>query len=303
VGEDTVEFKRPLHNLSDLVGFSNLKVFLKEELIPRFLATGPSALSGAAVCGPIGCGKTFIFEAVAAELGVPVLVLKNLRSKWFGETDVILERLRRAIDALMKVIIFVDEADTQFGGVGEGSHETERRLTGKIQAMMSDPQLRGKVTWLLMTARINLLSPDIRRPGRVGDLIIPVFDPEGEDRGEFIYWMLEPIMGEGEIDSDVIARVLDLTVGYSAASFASLRSELIAKHEMSSNFDTIDDVGEIIRDHLPSQIGPTRRYQTLQALLNCSRRSLLPNPDGYEEDRKGWDLELAQLEAQGIKAG
>ena len=64
-------------------------------------------------------------------------------------------------------------------GVGADAHSTERRLTGKIQAMMSDPRLRGRVTWLLMTARIHLLSPDIRRPGRVGDLIIPVLDPEG----------------------------------------------------------------------------------------------------------------------------
>ena len=91
----------------------------------------------------------------------------------------IFERLRRVLEALEKVVIFVDEADTQFGGVGAETHSTERRLTGKIQAMMSDPRLRGRVIWLLMTARIHLLSPDIRRPGRVGDLIIPVLDPEG----------------------------------------------------------------------------------------------------------------------------
>ena len=70
-----------------------------------------------------------------------------------------------------------EQADTQFGGVGADIHPTERRLTGRIQAMMSDPALRGRVIWLLMTARIHLLSPDIRRPGRVGDLIIPVLDP------------------------------------------------------------------------------------------------------------------------------
>jgi hypothetical protein len=97
-------------------------------------------------------GKSFIFEAVAAELGIPVLVLKNLRSKWFGETDVIFERLRRCLEALSKVLLFVDEADTQFGGVGQDTHETERRLTGKIQAMMGDSSLRGKVIWLQVYA-------------------------------------------------------------------------------------------------------------------------------------------------------
>ena len=149
------------------------------------------------MAGPIGAGKTFIFEAVAAELDMPVLVLKNIRSQWFGQTDVILERLRRVLESLDRVVIFVDEADTQFGGVGPDAHSTERRLTGKIQAMMSDPKLLGKVYWLLMTARIHLLSPDIRRPGRVGDLIIPVLDPPtDEDRDEFVRWMLKPALGK-----------------------------------------------------------------------------------------------------------
>ena len=58
--------------------------------------------------------------------------------------------------------------------------------------MMSDPLLRGKVVWLLVTARIHLLSPDIRRPGRVGDLIIPVLDPEGKDREAFLDWVVSP---------------------------------------------------------------------------------------------------------------
>ncbi len=192
LGDDVVEFKKPVHTLKDVIGFSKLKQFLSDYMMPRLKLPDDRALPGAAIAGPIGGGKTFIFEAVAAELDMPVLVLKNIRSQWFGQTDVIFERLRRVLEALEKVVIFVDEADTQFGGVGEGAHETERRLTGKVQGMMSDPKLRGKVIWLLMTARIHLLSPDIRRPGRVGDLIIPILDPEGQDRMDFIKWLLKP---------------------------------------------------------------------------------------------------------------
>ena len=45
---------------------------------------------------------------------------------------------------------------------------------------------------------------------------------------------------------------------------------------------------EIMRDHISPAIGKTRRYQTLQALLNCTRRSLLPDPDFDEKDRDAW---------------
>lgn len=294
VGEDVVEFKKPSHGLVDVVGCTKLKEFLRKEMIPRFRTADPDkALPGAAVAGPIGGGKTFLFEAVAGELGIPVLVLKNIRSQWYGQTDVIFERLRRVLEALDRVVIFVDEADTQFGGVGEESHSTERRLTGKIQAMMSDPKLRGKVMWLLMTARIHLLSPDIRRPGRVGDLILPVLDPEGEDRKEFIKWMISPVTKEPS-EADIL-RIDGLTIGYSAAAFASLRSQIKAMEAKS-----VDAVVEIVRDQLPPAIGLTRRYQILQAMLNCTRRSLLPNPDITEKDRQAWEVELRQLEAMGI---
>jgi hypothetical protein len=301
VGDDVVEFKKPGHNLKDVVGFSKLKKFLHEELIPRFKASGEHALPGAAVAGPIGSGKTFIFEAVAAELGVPVLVLKNIRSQWFGQTDVIFERLRRVLEALETVIIFVDEADTQFGGVGAETHATERRLTGKIQAMMSDPKLRGKVTWLLMTARINLLSPDIRRPGRVGDLIIPILDPSGQDHAEFVEWVLSSVCDN--YGGPEISEMVKMTEGYSAAGFASLRSNLQAKKSLCDNF-TFATIKQVVDDHIPPAIGKTREYQKFQALLNCTRKSLLPRQllsGTISACKEEWENQIRKLEAEGIR--
>ena len=296
LGEDVVEFKKPSHRLDAVIGFSQLKIFLRDKMIPRLRMKGEAALPGAAVAGPIGGGKTFIFEALAAELDLPVLVLKSIRSQWFGQTDVIFERLRRVLESLEKVVIFVDEADTQFGGVGAEAHETERRLTGKIQAMMSDTRLRGQVIWLLMTARIHRLSADIRRPGRVGDLIIPILDPRGDDRREFVRWVISPTPLRDH--DDVIDR-LDHDVfapDYSAAAFASLRSQLKAE-------PPADEAAlvALIHDHLPPAIEQTRRYQTLQALVNCTRRSLLPDPDVTDETRTSWETEIRQLEAEGIQ--
>jgi hypothetical protein len=361
LGDDVVEFKKPTHSLEDVVGFTTLKAFLRRELIPRFKATGAEALPGAAVCGPIGGGKTYIFEALASEVDMVVLVLKNIRSKWFGETDVIFERLRRVLDALAKVLIFVDEADTQFGGLGDEEQATEKRLTGKIQAMMSDTGLRGRVVWLLMTARIHLLSPDIRRPGRVGDLIIPILDPDGADREEFLRWTLKPVIAAelpGPSDqastsapgnanlpqaggtsapgnanlpigspatpasqqtptSDLQPQasnlkpavlspeqwksLLDGVSNFFAAGFASLRSELKARMAVKGAPLTVEEVQDVVHDLLQPAVSDTRRYQTLQALVNCTRRSLLPDPKTTEDERRLWETEIRLLEAKGIR--
>ena len=303
LGEDVVEFKKPAHSLKDIVGNQKLVDFLKRQLIPRITSTGPDAIPGMSVCGPIGSGKTFIFEGLAGELDIPVLVLKNIRSMWFGQTDVLFERLRRLLMALVKVLIFVDEADTQFGDVGKDAHSTERRLTGKIQAMMSDPQLRGNITWLLMTARIYNLSPDLRREGRVGDIVIPVLDPNGEDREAFLRWTIAKVL-PGPLPEDAVEQLSKLTEDYSAASFASLRSDLEAasllKKGSQDGSELIpDEIIAVVEDRILPNIGPIRHYQTLQALVNCTRKSLLPD-DYSPEIRESWVKQIAQLEAIGI---
>ncbi|MCP4711993.1 MAG: AAA family ATPase [Planctomycetes bacterium] len=297
IGEDVIEFKRPEHTLKDVVGNTRLKEFLGKKFIPRIKKTGKGSIAGAAVGGALGAGKSFIFEAVAAEIGIPILVLKNLRSKWFGETDVIWERLYRSLIALSKVLIFMDEADTQFGGVGADVHATERRLTGKIQAMMSDPKFRGKVIWLLMTARIHLLSPDLRRPGRAGDMIVPVLDPEGEDLVEFIEWMIKPVITIDEDEAgrqNFINQLKDKNTGCYAAAFASLREELIATADGGKLSQ--EEIIAVVDDRiLPTS--PTRVIQTLHALLNCTHLSLLPESiDDIESARENWRQELAVLE-------
>ena len=308
LGEDVVEFKKPAHSLKDIIGNQKLVDFLTTQLIPRITSTGPDAIAGMSVCGPIGSGKTFIFEGLAGELDIPVLVLKNIRSMWFGQTDVIFERLRRLLMALVKVLIFVDEADTQFGDVGKDAHSTERRLTGKIQAMMSDPQLRGNITWLLMTARIYNLSPDLRREGRVGDMVVPVLDPSGEDREAFLRWTLAKAVAD-RLPDETVERLLELTKDYSAASFASLRSDLEAanlhKNNSSATSDetgelTLDEIIAVVEDRILPDIGPIRRYQTLQALVNCTRKSLLPC-EYSPEIRESWVKQIAQLEVMGVR--
>ncbi|MDP7012874.1 MAG: hypothetical protein QF927_02720, partial [Verrucomicrobiota bacterium] len=93
------------------------------------------------------------------------------------------------------------------------------------------------------------------------------------------------------------------TDGWSAAGFAALRSELKAKAKLFGKKGklTMDDVMGLIEDLLPPAIGATRRYQTLQALVNCTRRSLLPDPTVTDEEREAWSHEIRRLEAKGIR--
>ncbi len=163
---------------------------------------------------------------------------------------------------------------------------------------MSDPQLRGKITWLLMTARIYNLSPDLRREGRVGDIVIPVLDPTGDDRETFLRWTLSNVFSKN-ISDEEFKLILSHTEGYSAASFASLRADLEAVKSREGEL-SVNEIVDVISDRILPNIGPIRQYQTLQAFLNCTRKSLLPG-DYSPEIREAWRQQIAQLEAMGVK--
>ena len=160
--------------------------------------------------------------------------------------------------ALERAVIFIDEADTMFGSLDSSSHETERRLTGKVRAMMSDPRMKGGCFWLLMTARVRL-SPDIRRPGRVGDVIIPILDPAGDDRRDFVRWLLSPTTcGQ---DEELVERIYQASFPTSAADFAALRSELKAKSACKTELRLM--TSQTSSNLAFTELGPVRRYQTL----------------------------------------
>ncbi|MDO8622057.1 MAG: ATP-binding protein, partial [bacterium] len=297
-GDEAVEYLRPEHKLDDLIGFRRLKAFIREEIIPGIQDLTKDAISSVIVCGPNRAGKTHLFEGVAGELGIVILVLKNLRSQWYGQTDVIFGRLKRVLSVLRKALIYVNEADTQFGGVGKDSHETERRLTGRLQAMMSDPKLKGRIHWILDTARPHLLSVDIRQPGRGGDCIVGVFDPEVEERKEFIRWATEHVL-ESPLDDAAMAKVEAATGEYSVGAYTTLRSTLKRKAKKTGGKMTLEAVLYVVENTMLPDVGLERRYQTLHAALNCSWKPLLPS-SLIEVPRAQLYKEVAELESLGI---
>jgi hypothetical protein len=147
-----------------------------------------------------------------------------------------------------------------------------------------------------MTARIHRLSPDIRRPGRM-DLIIPVLDPEGEELDEFINWTFKGIQPPPTGFAKML-EVPDLVKKFSPASFASLRSRIKSK-----NCKTLEEVLAIASDMLEPDIEETREYQTLQAKVNCTRKSLLFDPETSAAEvakaREKWKARIRELEAKG----
>ena len=187
---DYIRVINPDHGFDRVTGADRVKNELLRQA--KIIKLGDQSIipRGYLICGRNGVGKTYIMEAFAKELGWLCIELKNLRQKYLGETDAVFERIKNVLESFKNVMVFVDEADTMFGGRGEEVHETEKRLTGNFIKMMGDPKNRGRILWVFITSRPDLLLPDfIRRL----EIKIGFFNPKGNDRLEFLKKILHDI--------------------------------------------------------------------------------------------------------------
>ena len=294
---DHIEVVSPAHSMDQVMGNSALKKQLKRLKIALESTSHDVAPTGILITGPNGVGKTFVALAWAQECNRIVLMLKNLRSSYFGETDQIFEKVRNVLRVLGNVMIIVDEADTVFAKPGLNTHATEQRLFGNVVKMMGNPDNRSRIIWILLTARPDNLAPDLKRSGRCG-LHLPIFDPEGEDRCEFINYMLGKCnLSLSDFKPKQREQFIEVTRNYSPADFREMVTEL--KMETIVNDATLTPASCIsaLEDFIPGDVSLQRRLQILQACLHCSRRSLLPSTM-QTLSKKDIQREVNELERQ-----
>ena len=177
-----LEFIEPKWTLDTVVGHEAAKARLREDAALLKRGALDSLPMGYLLCGPVGTGKSFLAQCVSGEIGVPCVMLKNFRSKYVGETEGNLERVLSVLRAMGPVVVVVDEADAALGSrEQDGDSGTSSRVFAMIAAQMGDTQYRGRIIWMLLTARPDLLPIDLKRQGRA-EVHIPLFYPTDEAR-------------------------------------------------------------------------------------------------------------------------
>ena len=283
-----IEFPIINHDFSDVIGSKKLLVKLEE--MKSFILSGNSDLmpTGILVPGPNGVGKTYIFKAFAKECGYLPVIIKNVRGQYVGQTEMTWEKIRSILEVMGNVMVIYDEADTELGGRGAGTHDVDKRLFGAVLRMMSDLNNRGKIIWIIITARPDKLEPDIKRTGRAGEHL-SVFDPEGQEREEFIDFVMSKIgLSFNDFLEDQKQRFLDHTASYSPADFIQLLTNLERKKHLISRNLTADEILETGYDFIPADISLLRQLQELLAFVECSYQSLIPEKYAQTTKQKAY---------------
>lgn len=264
------------YGFEKVIGATKLKNKLNE--IKKCIDSGNVDLipTGILVPGPNGVGKTFIFKAFAKECGWITVVLKNIRGAYVGETESRWEMIRNVLESMGKVLVFYDEADTQLGGRGPYTHDVDKRLFGSIMSMMSANKNRGRIIWIIITARPDKLEPDIKRSGRAGEHLA-VFDPEDDEKDDFLEWILKKVGIEwNTLADDEKKGFLEKTNSYSAADYEELLHHCQRRKFICGKFD-LDELFKEVSNFIPTDISLQRELQQLVALVECTSADLIPS--------------------------
>lgn len=258
--------------INDIGGLEILKNWLscKGEVFKRLdeaIKYGVDIPKGIMIVGMPGCGKSLTAKASANLFDVPLLRLDvgKLMGKYVGESE---ENMRRAIkiaEAISPCVLWVDEIEKAFSGVGEsgGSHEVTTRLFGYFLTWMQEKE--NSVFVVATSNDISKLPPEFLRKGRFDEIFFVDF-PNDEERRKIIELHLKK-RGKWQKDIDTI-KLLKETKGYSGADIEAVIKETIERGFLSSQQQiTTDDILAEIKDTKPMSVSLKDKIEMLSESL------------------------------------
>ena len=270
-----LEFIEPRWSLDTVVGHDAAKARLREDAALLKRGMLDSLPMGYLLCGPVGTGKSFLAQCVSGEIGVPCVILKNFRSKYVGETEGNLERVLSVLRAMGPVVVVIDEADAALGSrESEGDSGTSSRVFAMIAAQMGDTAYRGRIIWMLLTARPDLLPIDLKRQGRA-EVHIPLFYPTEENEIRQMFVILAKKLGSKVAPEDVPA--IPQRGNLSGSDIEGMvgrawRTSLLA----GADRITREALADVAAQFMPSTQGLERELQEVAAMLECTDKQFLP---------------------------
>jgi len=273
---DLVEFVEPVPTLDLVVGYEEAKQRLRQDA--EWISRGQTdaAPMGYLGCGPVGTGKTFLAECYAGSIGIPCVMLKNFRSKYVGETEGNLQQVLTVLRSLGPVVVIVDEADAALGSRrAEGDSGTSARVFSMIASQMGNTRFRGKIIWMLLTSRPDLLPIDLKRQGRA-EVHIPLMYPR---RAEEIRAMFATMGRKNKLTlaPDAVPDVSpDRRLTGADIESIVLNARRLGLAEGRSEI-TRADLERALNEFVPSAQGLEKELQELAAVLECTQLGFLPD--------------------------
>ncbi|HKV42855.1 MAG TPA: AAA family ATPase [Blastocatellia bacterium] len=271
-----VEFVQPRFGLDCVGGMTRAKQFMSS--IAETIRNGmvEEAPMGILISGPVGTGKTFLAECFAHDCGLNVVAFKNFRERWVGSSEANLEKILNLLQTLAPIVVIVDEADATLGTRDSGGDSgVDARIFSKLAAAMGDTRNRGRILWVLMTSRPDLLPIDLKRQGRAEEHISLFYPDTEEERSQIIEAMLVKNKIEHEVADWTRITRTDLNLSGADIESMLIRARRIARAAGRKTVSQ-EDMDHVAAEFIPARDEIAVEYQMLVAAREATSKDMVP---------------------------
>jgi transitional endoplasmic reticulum ATPase len=208
-----------MNELKELLYQDVILPLTDKELYEQYKVSIPN---GMLLYGPPGCGKTFIAQKFAEEIGYNYIELKpsDLASIYIHGTQ---EKIAKIFDTAKEkapTIIFIDEVDAILPNREGNLNQSYASEVNEFLAQMTECHQRG-IFIIAATNRPEKIDPAILRTGRM-DKVIYLAPPDNAARIEMFSLHLKDRPSENDINLENLA---DLTKNYVASDIKFIVNE------------------------------------------------------------------------------
>ena len=231
-----LEFVETPETIESIGGLDYLKDYLKgkSQVMKEMIRAKEYAVrvpKGIFIVGMPGCGKSLCAKATAGLFNAPLLKMDmgSMMGKYVGESE---GRLRNAIklaEAAAPCILWIDEIEKAFTGVGSESSEVITRMFGYFLSWLQE---KTSNVYVVATANnAENLPPELKRKGRF-DEIFCVNLPEDEEREAIFKVHLEKKQRNAESKviipkKEELYKLNSCTKGFNGADIESVVDETL----------------------------------------------------------------------------
>jgi SpoVK/Ycf46/Vps4 family AAA+-type ATPase len=185
------------------------------------------------------------------------------------------------------VAVIIDEADAMLGDREQGGDSgVGARVFALIAAQMGDTAYRGRIVWMLLTARPDLLPIDLKRQGRA-EIHVPLFYPSDDGELRTMLLVLAKKAGATLAEAD-LPEAVPHKGNLSGADIEGIigrayRTSLLANATSISK----DALAAALASFMPSTQTLEREAQELAAIIECTDSEFLPPTKRDKLDKMG----------------
>lgn len=237
-------------NIDSIGGVEILKEYLKKKSgvyarLPEAINFGVAIPKGVFLVGMPGCGKSLCAKATAAQFSVPLLKMDmgSMMGKYVGESEANLRKAIRIAEAAAPCMLWIDEIEKAFSGVG-GNNDIMTRMFGYFLSWMQEKQ---SPVYVFATANnADKLPPELKRKGRF-DEIFCVNLPNEKEREEIFKVHIEK-KGRS-IEKINLEKLAKATEGFNGADIESVINEAMESCFLADKKDLEEkDILDIAKD-------------------------------------------------------